>query len=870
MAAAKKPAPGERLAPYRAKRSADRTPEPFGGERPAAPEPGGAPLEAPAAAPAVGPEWARPRLFCVQKHAATRLHYDFRLELGGVLRSWAVPKGPSLDPAEKRLAMEVEDHPVEYADFEGVIPEGNYGAGEVIVWDRGLWVPTEDPEEGLRKGKLSFELRGYKLRGLWHLFRTKGKGKEASKEWMLVKKPDAWSGADCLPPQESIYSGLTLEEVREGSARAAEVRAELERLGAPGKTVKADAVKVMLAETRDLPFSAPGWIFELKYDGFRVMAAREEEEALLLYRKGSDATAVFPEVARAVSSLPFRHLVMDGEVVCLDEQARPSFQRLQRRALLQRTTDIQRATVELPATLYLFDLIAFEDFDLRPLPLLERKRLLRRLLPRAGPLRYVDHVEEQGEAFHAEVSRLGLEGMMAKRADAPYRGGRFPDWLKIKVDRSDDFVVVGYTLPQGGRVGFGALHLAGYDGERLVYAGRAGSGFDERQLAETRELLDADRRPDPPCAGKVPSSREHVWVQPRLVAEVRYKEWTEDHLLRQPVFLRFRDDKPLAECRLPSTEKPELPLAAPAAGPDPRATPERRVPFSNLTKVFWPEEAYTKGDLIEFYRAVSPWLLPYLRDRLLVLTRYPDGIKGKSFFQKDAPGFAPGWVRTERIWSEHAQREIDYFIADEVESLLYIINLGTIPLHIWASRITDLAHPDWCILDLDPKEAPFVHVVRVAQELRRLAGEMQVPAYVKTSGSTGLHVLIPLGGQCTFEQCKSLGKLIARVVAERLPDIATTARMPGSRGGRVYVDFLQNGHGKLLAAPLSARPVPGALVSTPLEWEGVDETLTLARFTIRSVPERLAAAKGDPLAPVLTGKPDLVRAVARLGELLKG
>jgi len=295
-----------------------------------------------------------------------------------------------------------------------------------------------------------------------------------------------------------------------------------------------------------------------------------------------------------------------------------------------------------------------------------------------------------------------------------------------------------------------------------------------------------------------------------------------------------------------------------------KAASERKVPFSNLDKVFWPEEGYTKGDLIEFYRTIWPWLGPYLRDRLLVLTRYPDGIKGKSFFQKDAPAFAPGWVRTERIWSEHAQREIDYFIADELESLLYIINLGTIPLHIWASRITDLPHPDWCILDLDPKGAPFAHVVQVARELRALAEEMGLPSFVKTSGSTGLHVLLPLGGQLTFEQTKALGELVAQVGADRLPDIATTVRNPGGRGGRVYIDFLQNGHGKLLAAPFSARPVPGALVSTPLDWDEVDDRLDISRFTIRSVPERMRGRKEDPLAPVLTAKPDLQRALARL------
>jgi len=895
----------EKLKKYRAKRSADRTPEPFGGEAvPTVPAEVAASPAPAAAGPEASPAWARPRLFCVQKHAATRLHYDFRLELGGVLRSWAVPMGPSLNPADKRLAVEVEDHPVEYADFEGVIPEGNYGAGEVIVWDKGLWVATENPDETLPLGKVSFELFGYKLRGAYHLFRTKGRGQQAGKEWMLVKRNDAWASATRVLPPESIYSGLTLEEIRTGSERAGEVRAELARLAAPKQAIRPSAVKLMLAETGEKAFSDPAWVFELKYDGYRVLAAREQGASHLVYRKGSDATAIYPDVARALSALPFGDLVIDGEIVVLDAEGRPSFQRLQRRAQQRRTTDIQRAALELPATFYAFDLVAFEGFDLRPLPLVERKRLLQMLLPRAGPVRYVDHIPEQGEAFYDEVSRLKLEGLIAKRADSPYKAGRSPHWLKLRTERASDFVVVGFTEPQGGRSGFGALHLAAFESKALVYCGRAGSGFGEEQLVTLRALLDEAIRATPACTGPLPTDRGHVWVDPRFVAEVRYLTWTADGMLRQPVFLRLRDDKSPQECEVPGDRAREMggaagpgveedgreppsearaaagaaedtPPAAANAGPGlssllADAPVEKKVPFTNLTKIFWPDEKYTKGDLIEYYRAISPWLLPYLKDRLLVLTRYPDGVKGKSFFQKDAPSFAPGWMRTERVWSEDGQREIDYFVAGDVESLLYIANLGTIPLHVWASRITDLAHPDWCILDLDPKTAPFVHVVRVARAVHELAQEIGLPAYAKTSGSTGIHVLVPLGGLCTFEQCKQLGELLARVVAGRLPEIATTIRLPGERGGRVYIDFLQNGHGKLLAAPFTARPVPGAFCSAPLSWDEVDETLELRRFTLKSLPERMSALGEDPLAPVLTDKPDLVTAIGRLAALLSG
>ncbi len=838
--------PGNRLGPYRAKRRAGRTPEPFGGSA------------------------SRPGLFVVQKHAARQLHFDFRLELNGVLVSWAVPKGPSLDPAEKRLAVHVEDHPIEYADFEGTIPEDNYGAGSVIVWDRGLWSPREDPREGMKKGKLLFDLEGYKLRGLWTLVRIKGSGKE----WLLIKKPDAYAGRGRKLPEDSVLSGLTVEEMRDGRGRADAVVAELRERGAPRRAVRAAEVELMLAEPRDRPPAQRGWLFEIKYDGYRLLAAREEGRPSLLLRGGGEASAAFPEIARAVARLPYETLVLDGEVVVLDEEGRPSFKRLQKRARLGRRADIERASLETPAVFFAFDLLALGGLDLRPLPLSARKSALERLLPSVGPVRYADHVEGDGEGFFAAAREMGLEGIVCKRADSPYRGGRCSDWLKVRVDRTGDFAVVGYTEPARGRVGLGALHLAVRDGERYRYAGRVGSGFTDRQLEQTRRTLDAARRDSPIAEGAAAAGRGSVWTDPVLVCEVRYKEWTEEGLLRQPVFVRFREDKRPEECEPPGepsaragASEPEsrapAQLAPPGAG-------ERPVRFSNFEKVFWPDEGHTKGDLIGYYRAVAPWMLRYLRDRPLVMTRYPDGIAGKSFFQKDAPGFAPGWLRTERMWSEHGGREIDYFVCDDEPSLLYVVNLGAIPLHVWSSRVGSLERPDWCILDLDPKGARFEEVVKVALAARRLCREIELPCYLKTSGSTGLHVLIPLGRQLTFEQSRQLGELLARVLEADLGGIATTARSLAARGGRVYIDFLQNGHGKLIVAPFSARPVPGALVSTPLRWSELTSRLDPSRFNIETVPARLEKMKEDPLAGILADAPDLPRALDRLGERLKG
>ena len=837
------------LEKYREKRSADTTPEPFGrgGEN-------------------------RPHLFVVQKHAATRLHWDFRLEWAGVLKSWAVPQGPSADPADKRLAMEVEDHPVEYADFEGVIPKGNYGAGEVIVWDQGRWTPLADLEEGMKKGKLLFELHGYKLRGTWTLVRMKTKGKTTGKEWLLIKERDAWSrkGAEAAYPQESIFSGRTIEDLKEGKSRADEIRAELERLDAPRRPVRAADVSLMLAETRDSAFTRKGWIWELKYDGYRLLAGRAEGKTLLRYRHGMDSTATFPEIARAVSTLPCDAFVLDGEVVVLDANARPRFGLLQKRGLLQRRTDIERGAVELPATYFAFDLLGFEDFDLRGLPLVTRKSLLQRFVPRTGPIRYADHIEERGEELLSAANGLGLEGVIGKKADSTYRGTRSGDWIKVKLDRTGDFAVVGFTKPDGARSGFGALHLGYWQEGALVYAGRVGTGFSDKLLHEIHQRLHKALREKPAFGGTIPTGRGHAWVDPEMVVEVRFREWTGEGLLRHPAFLRVRDDKPIRECVREadpgSIQEPETPPPSPSRPFEPE---EKVVPLSNLSKAFWPAEGYTKGDLIDYYREISPWLLPYLKDRPLVMTRYPDGIEGKSFFQKDAPNFAPDWIRLERIWSEHAEREIDYFVCDDLETLLYVANLGSIPLHMWASRVAAPERPDWCILDLDPKGAPFSHVVRIARAIRELCEEIELPSFIKTSGATGLHVLLPLGGQCTHAESRVLGEILARVIEKTHGDVATTARALDSRAGKVYVDYLQNGHGKTIAGAFSARPVPGATCSAPLKWSEVDAKLDPRKFTIKTLPARMKKLKDDPLAPILTLKPDLQSALAKLAGRLK-
>jgi len=844
MGATKRPA-ADALSAYRAKRSVEATPEPAG-----------------VVATAPG------HLFVVHQHAATRLHFDLRLEMDGVLRSWAVPKGPSRNQADKRLAVHVEDHPLEYGNFEGIIPEGNYGAGAVIVWDRGMWIPVEDPHAGLEKGKLLFDLRGYKLKGRWTLVKIK----RSPKEWLLIKERDAQmtTGDGTVFPAGSVLSGLTVEALKARTDPAAPLRAALERLGAPRRAVRAKDVELMLAESREKAFSREGWIFEPKLDGYRMLASREAGEGRLTTRNGNDLTAAFPELARPLAALPYAGLVMDGEVVVHDDAGRPSFHRLSERARLTRAADVARACVEQAASLFLFDLVAVEGFDVRPLPLLERKRLLRTIVPEVGALRYLEHYETHGETVYGQVTRLGLEGIVGKKADAPYRAGRSGSWLKVRAERTEDLVVVGYTRPKGSRAGFGALHLAIHEGRSLVYAGRVGTGFDARQLEEYAAALEGSVRKDAPCGGAVPAGREHVWVEPRLVAEVRFLEWSPDGLLRQPVFLRFRSDKQPSEC-VREVVGGGLQVVEEAPSPRPAThSPQPSFQLTNLTKVFWPGEGYTKGDLIAYYQAVAPWLLEYLRDRPVVLTRYPDGIEGKSFFQKDAPAYAHDFVRTVRIFSGDSQRELNYFVCDAEPSLLYIANMAAIPLHVWGSRVATLETPDWCILDLDPKDAPFAHVVTVARAIRAMCDAIALPCFVKTSGSTGLHVLVPLGRQCTYEQARTLGGLLARVVAAELPEIATITRQVSKRDGRVYLDYVQNGHGRLLASPFTARPVPGALVSTPLDWDEVTPKLSLAKFTIRTVPARMERRGADPLRPVLDLAPDLVAALGKLKARLDG
>ena len=829
---------------YRAKRRAGATPEPFGG---------------PAAQSGEQP------MFVVQQHHARVLHFDFRLELDGVLKSWAVPKGPSADPADKRFARLVEDHPLEYGDFEGTIPQGNYGAGSVIVWDHGTYRPLNDLTQGLVDGKLLFELAGFKLRGRWTLVRMK-----SAEDWLLIKERDPAvreGGGDF--PRDSVLSGLEVDELPRKSEIASRFAARVARL--PGtKALRRRLPPSPMLATAGEAFDRDGWVFELKYDGYRMLIRRDGEDVVLTSRTGLLLTHAFPEITRSVASLPYDDLVLDGEVVVQNPAGRPDFGLLQQRAGLSGALEVARAARRLPATYYAFDLLAAAGRDLRELPLTTRKEMLHEVLPSVGPLRYSEHVPGQGLATFESARQLGLEGIVGKRADSPYRAGRSADWVKVRTRRTGDFVIVGWAPTRSNSRDVGALALGEYRAGKLAYAGRVGSGLKAADRAGLEALL-----AEAVGGEALADGADVCWVEPRHVCEVAYREYTSQGHLRQPVFVRLRADKAPHECVGHFDAPPEGASDEPdpregrksrdgAPGDEPAQRPA--VVISNRDKVYFPERNLTKGDLVDYYERISPWMLPYLHDRPLVLTRFPDGIHGKRFYQRDAPDFVPDWIERHVLWSESAEREVHYFVANDTASLLYLANLGSIPIHAWHSRTADLEHPDWCVLDLDPKGAPFEAVVEVAIAVRNLTAEIGLPSFPKTSGASGLHVLMPLGGQLTHEQAKTLGELLARIVVSRLPDIATITRAVRRREGKVYVDYLQNGHGKLLVAPFSARAEPAASVSMPLEWREVNRKLTNERFTIDNALRRMKRLRQDPMRDVLRSRPDLPGALNALLE----
>lgn len=826
------------LREYRRKRRFEVTPEP-----PAAMASGVGPLR-----------------FCVQRHHATRLHYDFRLELNGALKSWAVPKGPSLNPDDKRLAVMVEDHPLDYRTFEGTIPKGNYGAGTVMVWDEGVYhhrqtIDRAESErllaKGLEEGQITFMLYGMKLKGEFALIKLQRGEPNA---WLLVKKRDQFAtDHDVLQQDRSALTGRSIEEIAAGMPPLRKPKPDLK--GAPNVPMPRN-VKPMFAEAVEKPFDKKGWLYEIKWDGYRAIAQLEGERVRLYSRRNLAYGSEYGSVAQYLHAIE-HDAVLDGELVVVDDQGRPRF------GLLQNYGNEQAGQL----VYYVFDILHLDGHDLQKLPLKRRKEILSEVIGYLPNVKVSEHVEEHGMTFFDAVVAKGLEGVMAKDGNSPYRQGiRSTSWLKIKGQQRDEAVIAGFTKPQGSREGFGSLILGQYRDGILTYVGHVGTGFDTKTLHDLRAKLEPLRIDKCPFAVRPETNAPATWVKPELVCEVSFQEWSHDGHVRHPVYVGLRSDKRAKDVQPEKHAPPPKPTAVQVTAPKPGQVTINGhvVALTNLNKIYWPEDGYRKGDLINYYRGIAPVILPYLRDRPESLNRHPNGIHGKNFFHKDAGDQAPPWVKTVRMPSDGGdKREINYLVIQDEATLAYVANLGCIELNPWASRLQHIDQPDFVVIDLDPEVVAFDVLVKVAQTVRKLLDKTDAPCHAKTSGKRGLHVYVPLGARYDYEQAKTFAELVARLVNAQLPDTTSVIRNPAERQQRVYLDFLQNGKGKTLAAPYSVRPVVGARVSAPLKWTEVKKGLDPAKFTIKTMPARLDKV-GDLWKPVLDTAIDLKHSLERL------
>ena len=775
-----------KLRDYRRKRDPGRTPEPFtGGKRGTAP------------------------IFVVQRHDATRLHYDFRLERDGALASWAVPKGVPLEPGTQHLAVHVEDHPLDYATFEGTIPKGNYGAGTVEIWDHGTYELVEEK----RDGGLTVHLHGERLQGLWTLVPAKLSGDP--KNWLLVKKKEQAAGDVATLPSRAVY-------------------------------------RPMLATLAGEVPAGDGWLFEVKWDGYRAVATMRGGEVDLRSRNGNSLNERFPTVVGAlVRALRTPDCVLDGEVVAIGPDGRATFSAMQQGK--QGTTYVYVA----------FDVLEVEGEPLVGLPLTERRERLAQLVDkRRGGVQLSDAFED-GSALYDAAKQQRFEGIVAKRADSVYEPGkRSRNWLKIKTHGRQEFVIAGYTKGQGRRSGrFGSLVLAVSEGGRLRYAGNVGTGFDDTEIEKLQALLRPLERPTSPFdeVPKMPKVRKGdvVWVEPELVCEVEFVEWTHDGRLRAPSYQGLREDKRAADVRRErEAVAPELRRGS------------RVLKLSNLDKPFWPEEGITKGDLLAYYRDVAPVVVPHLRDRPFTMKRYPDGAFGKFFFQKDAPKHMPDWIPTRRFEvstrdSPRTRKQVDFALVNDELALLWMVNMGCIDLNTWYSRVDKPDRPDFVLFDLDPSpDVGFAETIEVALLVKETLELLGLESFPKTSGSEGIHVLVPIARRHGFDETRRFSEIVAGAIARAHPRLATTEWSKAKRRG-VLIDSNQNGEGKTIASAYSVRPKPGAPVSTPLRWDEVNESLDPAAFTMDAVLDRIAR-EGDLYAPVLTTRQTLGAALKAL------
>nr|WP_295922586.1 DNA ligase D [uncultured Dyadobacter sp.] len=908
------------LKKYNEKRAFDRTPEPKGGKAD-----------------------QDELIFVIQKHDASRLHYDFRLEMDGVLKSWAVPKGPSTDPSVKRLAMMVEDHPYDYKDFEGIIPEGNYGAGTVMVWDFGTYEPLEEVNgklkavEGkkakeklalkeLHSGSLKVRLNGKKVKGEYALVKTKGMEENA---WLLIKHRDKYASEDDITEKDrSAVSRRTLSGIEKdgdavwesnheekkspktkssGKTKANTAKASKTAAKDPAEDVATekkspdadvtailkkgkkqkfpDGLQPMLATLVNEPFDDVDWEFEVKWDGYRALAYLQNGTVSLQSRNKKSFDDKFYPVYQQLSQWKI-NAVLDGEIVVINENGHSDFNALQN----------WRSEADGELVFYVFDILWLEGKSLMHLPLSERKAVLQSIVDESTPVQLGYSIEAEGKAFFETARKMGLEGIIAKKSDSEYYpGARSRDWLKVKINKRQEVIIAGYTLNDDSPKPFSALLLAAYENGELRYVGKVGTGFKDKQQKEMlalfkplivpkspfKETPDYNKpsrfRPNPPHANA-------TWLKPELVCEISFTEITADGVFRHPSFEAMREDKSAKEVvrevekstaevvdeaensheeiiKKPDKTKRKT-LLNPKEETQVRKISGHEVKFSNLSKLYWPEDKITKRKLINYYYQVAPIILPYLENRPLSLNRFPNGIHGKSFYQKDVTGKVPDWIGTFPYTSEGEQK--NFMLCNDDATLLYMANLGAIDVNPWNSRIEAPDNPDWCLLDLDPDTTnTFEQVIETAQTIKKLLDSLAVPAYCKTSGSTGLHIYIPLGARYSYDQCQLFAEWVAGQVQQQLPDFTSVERMTKNRKGKLYIDYLQNRSKATLAAPYSVRPKPGATVSMPLHWDEVKKGLQLKDFTIHNAMERIQR-EGDLFQPVLGEGIDLEEVIGKM------
>lgn len=810
------------LAKYQQKRKFTHTPEPAGSKK----ERSGR---------------SRLPIFVIHKHAATRLHYDLRLEHQGVLKSWPVPKGPSYDPHEKRLAIMVEDHPLEYAQFKGEIPEGNYGAGKVEIWDQGTYcypdleggTKAENEkmiEKGIQKGHIRMKFFGKRMKGLFELVRFKTAEQNM---WLLIKAEDEYAGTGRLDENdETAESAGEIENSdRDTINRVSKSvdRSPAEILASAPQAKKRMKLEPMLAKLAEEPFNRSDTLFEIKYDGYRALAVVGARRQVAIFsRNGADLTRNFEKIAQALIDLPAGS-VLDGELVVKDETGRSDY------SLLKSYLASGKGTAEF----IVFDLPIYSGKDLSRIKLLERKTVLQSILPKSKAISYSDHIIERGKELYQEAVKHNLEGIMAKAIASQYEWGqRSGSWKKIKLKQELEVIVVGLADFDPKSKEFGALAVALREGDDLRFIGKVGTGFTTAVMKILIEQLAPDIASDPVVINP-PAKFKITWLLPKYHALVKFSEFTSDGMLRHPVFLN------LVKAAVKKTENFTIKLG------------KTEVELSNQDKVFWPKLGFTKGDVVEYYRALAPTILPYLVDRPQSLKRHPDGIDGESFFQKNMPAFTPDWIQTEAIRSD--DKVINYMLCQDEVSLIYMANLGCIELNPWHSRLRKLDNPDYFVFDLDPVEIDFAEVTTVANTIHEVLQEFGIDSYAKSSGMTGLHIYVPLGAKYTYDQALLFGKIVVELVHEKLPKITSNERRPVDRRGKIYLDIYQNRRGQTMAAPYSLRPFPGAQVAAPLTWDEVNSKLKLSDYNIETMLPRLVKL-GDIWKQVLGKGVDLKKA----------